>query len=72
MAYNEPVGPDPTYTVVVQVQEVIGAYSTGQGTSAVRHERKVTEALSLTVRGDDEKEAVERALTMLAVHKEGL
>lgn len=65
MAYNENAKPEPHYTVHIKVTEVTPGYRTGSGVQAMTYDRKVEEVVILTVRADNEGEAIEKAIAQL-------
>lgn len=53
------------YTVTVQVKEVTPGYIEGTGSNAVRHDRAVEDVINISVRAEDEEDAVRLAMQQL-------
>jgi hypothetical protein len=65
MAYNDDKKPEPHYTVQVRVIEVTPEYRTGTGTQATTHQRETDEVVNMTVRGEDQSDAIGQAIALL-------
>lgn len=67
MGYNisDSNKPDSHFTVHVVISEVTPAHYTGTGTQRAKFDRVVDEAVNITVRGDNESDAIERAINLL-------
>jgi hypothetical protein len=67
MGYNNSDSnkPESHFTVHVVINEVTPMHYTGVGTQRVKVDRLVEEAVNITVRGDNESEAIERAINLL-------
>jgi hypothetical protein len=72
VAYTEDKKPEPTYTVQVRVIEVTPETRTGAGVSAVTTPRQTEDIVNVTVRGVNDTDAIDKAISQLQTAREGL
>jgi len=59
--------PDPRYTVMVKVVEVVPPYQVGNGIGTMMHDRQTDEVVNLVLRADTVEDAMDKAVAHLTV-----